>query len=142
MHPLSTAAATSFLSTLLLLLHLTASYPSNDTSSLSNCNQNFSCGALTNITYPFTGGERPYHCGPPEFQLTCDGNSLTTLKGNSQTYRVFQVDQANQTLRLSPLGFYDDVHAHTHPLAPLLIMVPSVLSPTMKPFLCFMGART
>jgi hypothetical protein len=108
MRPLGTAAATSFLSTLLLFLHLTASSPSNDTSNHSNCNQTFSCGALANITYPFTGGERPYHCGPPEFQLTCDGNSLTTLKANSQTYRVTQVDQANQTLRLSPLDFYGD----------------------------------
>jgi len=108
MHPLSTAAATSFLSTLLLFLHLTASSPSNYMINLSNCNQNFSCGALTNIAYPFTGGQRPPHCGPPEFWLTCYGNSQTTLTVKSLAYRVTQLDQTNQTLRLSPLDFYAD----------------------------------
>ncbi|XP_011035095.1 PREDICTED: probable serine/threonine-protein kinase At1g18390 [Populus euphratica] len=108
MHPLSTAAATSFLSTLLLFLHLTASSPSNDMSNLSNCNQTFSCGALTDITYPFTGGQRPYHCGPPEFRLKCDGESVTTLIVKSLPYRVIWVDQTTQTLRLSCLDFHDD----------------------------------
>ncbi|KAI5591493.1 hypothetical protein BDE02_04G084000 [Populus trichocarpa] len=108
MHPLSTAAATSFLSTLLLFLHLTASFPSNYMSNLSNCNQNFSCGALTNIAYPFTGGERPPLCGPREFWLTCDGNSQTTLKVKSLPYRVTRIHQTTQTLRLSPLDFYAD----------------------------------
>jgi len=114
MHPLSTAAATSFLSTLLLFLHLTASSPSNDMSNLSNCNQNFSCGALTDITYPFTGNQRPPHCGPPEFRLTCDGDSVTTLTANSLTYRVSQVDQTSQTLRLSRLDLYDEYRRCTY----------------------------
>jgi len=77
-------------------------------SNLSNCNQNFSCGALTNIAYPFTGGERPPLCGPREFWLTCDGNSQTTLKVKSLPYRVTRIHQTTQTLRLSPLDFYAD----------------------------------
>ncbi|KAJ6707477.1 RUST RESISTANCE KINASE LR10-RELATED [Salix viminalis] len=109
MHPLSTASATSFLFTLLLFFHLTASFPSNGASNLSNCNQNFSCGDLTNITYPFTGGLRPSHCGPPEFHLGCSDNLMTTtLTVNSRPYRVTQVNQTSQTLRLSLLGLYDD----------------------------------
>ena len=48
MYPLSTASATSFLSTLLLFLHLTASFPSNDMSNLSNCNR--PCPVLSNST--------------------------------------------------------------------------------------------
>ncbi|KAL9391993.1 hypothetical protein Peur_015913 [Populus x canadensis] len=104
MHPLSTAAATSFLSTLLLLLHLTTSF---SMSNLSNFNQNFSCGALTDIT----GGQRPPYCGPPEFRLTGDGDGdkVTTLIVKSLPYRVTRVDQTNQTLRLSRLDFYDDL---------------------------------
>ncbi|KAL3596873.1 hypothetical protein D5086_008510 [Populus alba] len=110
MRPLGTAAATSFLSTLLLFLHLTASFPSNDMSNLSNCNQNFSCGALTDITYPFTGGQRPPLCGPQEFQLTCNiVDSVTTLMVKSLPYRVTRVNQTSQTLRLSRLDFYDDL---------------------------------
>ncbi|KAJ6402501.1 hypothetical protein OIU84_014575 [Salix udensis] len=108
MHPLSTASATSFLFTLLLFFHLTASLPSNGASNLSNGNQNFSCGDLTNITYPFTGAQRPSHCGPPEFHLECYHNLTTTLTVNSRPYRVTQVNQTSQTLRLSILILYDD----------------------------------
>ncbi|KAJ6364675.1 hypothetical protein OIU76_029608 [Salix suchowensis] len=90
MHPLSTASATSFLFTLLLFFQLTASSPWNDASDLSNCNQTFSCGDLTNITYPFTGGQLPSHCGPPEFHLWCYDNRTTTVIANSLPYRVTQ----------------------------------------------------
>ena len=115
MRPLGNAVATSFLSTLLSFLHLTASSPSNYMINLSNCNQNFSCGALiTDITYPFTGGQRPPHCGPPEFRLKCDGDSVTTLTANSLTYRVTQVNQTSQTLRLSRSDFYDEYHPCTY----------------------------
>ncbi|KAJ6364659.1 hypothetical protein OIU76_029594 [Salix suchowensis] len=110
MHPLSTASATSFLFTLLLFFQLTASSPWNDASDLSNCNQTFSCGDLTNITYPFTGGQLPSHCGPPEFHLWCYDNRTTTLTANSLPYRVTRVNQTSQTLRLSLVifGVYND----------------------------------
>ncbi|KAJ6936196.1 hypothetical protein NC652_011049 [Populus alba x Populus x berolinensis] len=115
MHPLSTAAATSFLSTLLLFLHLTASFPSStDMSNLSSCNQTFSCGDVTDITYPFTGGQRPFHCGPPEFRLTCGWDNVTTLTANSLTYRVTWVDQTRHTLRLSRSDFYDKYRPCTY----------------------------
>ncbi|KAB5560970.1 hypothetical protein DKX38_005927 [Salix brachista] len=99
MHPLSTASATSFLFTLLLFFHLTASCP---------WNKNFSCGNLTNITDPFTGGERPSNCVPPEFQLECHNNLTTILTANSLPYLVTQVNQNSQTLRLSVLGLYNE----------------------------------
>ncbi|XP_011021284.1 PREDICTED: probable receptor-like protein kinase At1g67000 isoform X2 [Populus euphratica] len=107
MHPLTTTT-TSFLLTLFLSLHLTTSLPSNGISNLSNCNQNFSCGILTNVTYPFTGGLRPSHCGPPEFGLTCEDESVTILKANSLSYRVTHLDQTSQTLRLSRSDLADD----------------------------------
>ncbi|KAJ6867280.1 hypothetical protein NC652_038489 [Populus alba x Populus x berolinensis] len=84
------------------------SLPSNDISNLSNCNQNFSCGNLTNVTYPFTGDLRPSHCGPPEFGLTCEDESVTILKANSLSYRVTHLDQTSQTLRLSRSDLDDD----------------------------------
>ncbi|RVW59577.1 hypothetical protein CK203_103319 [Vitis vinifera] len=46
-----------------------------------NCNRTFSCGSLQNITYPFTGGDRPEHCGPPGFRLICrDGYAELNMK--------------------------------------------------------------
>ncbi|KAL0343368.1 UNVERIFIED_CONTAM: hypothetical protein Sangu_1224200 [Sesamum angustifolium] len=44
---------------------------SQPTTTYPNCNRTFSCGPITNITYPFSGGERPAHCGFPGFSLTC-----------------------------------------------------------------------
>ncbi|KAJ6368178.1 hypothetical protein OIU78_000706 [Salix suchowensis] len=108
MHPLSTASTTSFLFTLLLFFHLTASFPSNDASYLPNCNQIFSCGDLTNITNPITGAERPSYCGPPEFHLECSKDLVTTLTANPLPYRVTQVNQTRHTLRLSLVGLYND----------------------------------
>ncbi|KAJ6290640.1 hypothetical protein OIU78_026392 [Salix suchowensis] len=106
MHPLTTT--TSFLLTLLFCLHLTTSAPSNDSNNLSNCSQTFSCGTLKNVTYPFTGGLRPSHCGPPEFGLTCDADSVTILKANSLSYRVTHLNHTSQTLRLSRSDFHDN----------------------------------
>ncbi|KAG6779159.1 hypothetical protein NC652_011052 [Populus alba x Populus x berolinensis] len=109
MRPLGTAAATSFLSTLLLFLHLTASSPSNYMINLPNCNPSFSCGDLTNINYPFPSGQRPPDCGPQEFHFTCYGDKVTTLIVESLPYRVNRVNQTSQTLRLSRSDFYDDL---------------------------------
>ncbi|KAJ6684347.1 hypothetical protein OIU85_007983 [Salix viminalis] len=107
MHPLTTT--TSFLLTLLFLPSTsTTSSPSNDSNNLSNCSQTFSCGTLKNVTYPFTGGLRPSHCGPPEFGLTCDADSVTILKANSLSYRVTHLNHTSQTLRLSRSDFHDN----------------------------------
>ncbi|KAF9683964.1 hypothetical protein SADUNF_Sadunf04G0068700 [Salix dunnii] len=106
MYPLSTASAASFLFTLLLFFHLTASFPLNDTSNLPNCNQIFSSGAVTNITYPFTGGQHPSYCDPLVFHPGCSNYITTTLTANSLPYLVTQVNQTSQTLRLSLLGLY------------------------------------
>ncbi|KAJ6421387.1 hypothetical protein OIU84_028706 [Salix udensis] len=105
MQPLTT---TSFLLTLLFCLHSTTPSPSNDINNLPNCNQTFSCGSLKNVTYPFTGGLRPSHCGPPEFALTCEEDSVTILKDNSLSYRVTHLDQTSQTFRLSRSDFHGD----------------------------------
>ncbi|XP_030527300.1 LEAF RUST 10 DISEASE-RESISTANCE LOCUS RECEPTOR-LIKE PROTEIN KINASE-like 1.4 isoform X2 [Rhodamnia argentea] len=99
---LLTAAAT----TLLLLFHPTASSPSSDYS-FSNCNRTFSCGPLVNVSYPFTGGDRPAHCGLPEFRLSCVGGS-PELTANSLTYRVLALDQARRSLTLSRTDLYNN----------------------------------
>ncbi|XP_021676744.2 LEAF RUST 10 DISEASE-RESISTANCE LOCUS RECEPTOR-LIKE PROTEIN KINASE-like 1.4 isoform X4 [Hevea brasiliensis] len=82
-----------------------ASFPSNDT--LSGCNQTFSCGNITDVYYPFSGGPRPPSCGLPGFQLTCADDSTTLLTINSLTYRVIQLDQIRQTMILSRSDLYN-----------------------------------
>ncbi|KAI4346907.1 hypothetical protein L6164_007770 [Bauhinia variegata] len=79
-------------------LHHTTSLPPNAT--LSGCLNTFSCGTLRNISYPFTGGERPSYCGPPQFHLSCRSDS-PELKISSLSYRVLQLDQDEKVLTLA-----------------------------------------
>ncbi|KAI3432995.1 uncharacterized protein J3R85_007429 [Psidium guajava] len=92
--------------TVLLLVNPTVSSPSSD-NSLSNCNRTFSCGPLVNVSYPFTGGDRPAHCGLPEFRLSCVGDS-PELTANSLTYRVLALEQARRSLTLSRTDLYNN----------------------------------
>ncbi|KAL8476658.1 hypothetical protein ACS0TY_029084 [Phlomoides rotata] len=78
----------------------TATYPS--------CNRTFSCGSIVNITYPFTGGDRPSHCGLPEFRLSCRDNTTTELTSGSITYQVLELDQIERTLILSRSDLYNN----------------------------------
>ncbi|KAK3444862.1 hypothetical protein EUGRSUZ_A00693 [Eucalyptus grandis] len=99
--PLAATAAT-----LLLFCPAAASSPPTD-KSLFNCTGVFSCGPLVNVSYPFTGGDRPAHCGPPEFRLSCiDGSP--ELTADFLTYRVLALDQAGQSLTLSRTDLYNN----------------------------------
>ncbi|XP_008229297.2 PREDICTED: LEAF RUST 10 DISEASE-RESISTANCE LOCUS RECEPTOR-LIKE PROTEIN KINASE-like 2.1 [Prunus mume] len=65
----------------------------------SVCSQTFACGPLQGLSYPFTGGARPAHCGPPEFHISCvdDSPELTIM---SLRYRVLELDPVHKNLRL------------------------------------------
>uniref|UniRef100_A0A5B6YZB9 non-specific serine/threonine protein kinase n=1 Tax=Davidia involucrata TaxID=16924 RepID=A0A5B6YZB9_DAVIN len=85
--------------------HLTTSFSQDAV--YSNCNRTFSCGSLQNITYPFTGGDRPDYCGPPEFRLSCRDN-YAEFNSNSFTYRVLQINQIEKTLTLARLDLWNN----------------------------------
>ncbi|XP_022865650.1 LEAF RUST 10 DISEASE-RESISTANCE LOCUS RECEPTOR-LIKE PROTEIN KINASE-like 1.4 isoform X1 [Olea europaea var. sylvestris] len=85
-----------------------ATAPPSSISIYTNCNRTFSCGIIRNITYPFTGGDRPSHCGLPEFTLTCRANTFTEFTSNSVTYRVLQLDQTQNTMNLSRSDLYNN----------------------------------
>ncbi|XAR71378.1 hypothetical protein NMG60_11028604 [Bertholletia excelsa] len=84
---------------LLLSALLCASFSSAAT--FSNCDRTFNCGPIQNISYPFTGGDRPDYCGPTQFRLTCRDNAYTEVTINSLTYRVLQINQTQTTLVLA-----------------------------------------
>ncbi|KAE9449946.1 hypothetical protein C3L33_18164, partial [Rhododendron williamsianum] len=89
---------------LLLLLLLTTT----NTTTFPNCTTNFSCGALHNLTYPFTAP--PPYCGLPQFHLTCT-QTHADLTAYSLTYRVLTLNPTHQTLTLS----YSDLSTTTCP---------------------------
>ncbi|KAL0343366.1 UNVERIFIED_CONTAM: LEAF RUST 10 DISEASE-RESISTANCE LOCUS RECEPTOR-LIKE PROTEIN KINASE-like 1.3 [Sesamum angustifolium] len=66
----------------------------------NSCIQPFQCGSLGEIGYPFWGGNRPVSCGYPGFQINCQSN-VPFLNISSTSYRVLQVDNTTQTLRVS-----------------------------------------
>ncbi|PRQ24495.1 putative protein kinase RLK-Pelle-WAK-LRK10L-1 family [Rosa chinensis] len=95
----------SFFFVFLCSVNFTLSLSSN--SNLPNCTNTFNCGTLHNLTYPFTGGDRPSYCGPPEFHINCLNDS-PELSIMSLTYRVLALDQAAQTLSLARTDLWNE----------------------------------
>ncbi|KAL0806976.1 hypothetical protein Bca101_099468 [Brassica carinata] len=59
----------------------------------------FHCGNIT-AGFPFSGGNRPKHCGHPLLNLHCIGNT-TSLIISDHPYDVLHIDEASNTLRLA-----------------------------------------
>ncbi|EXC20517.1 putative serine/threonine-protein kinase [Morus notabilis] len=74
----------------------------------ADCNTTFSCGSLQNLSYPFTGGNHPEYCGPPEFRLSCSGRESPEITINSLKYRVLRVDQLQHTLTLARSDLWNE----------------------------------
>lgn len=102
MPPPSLFSATVLL--LFLLLHsgnLTVSLTEPNFSPFTGCEGTFSCGNIHNLDYPFTGGDRPDHCGPPEFRLTCPKDDYPELIAGSVAYRVLEANLTGKSLVLA-----------------------------------------
>ncbi|KAL8532062.1 hypothetical protein ACS0TY_008608 [Phlomoides rotata] len=84
---------------------------SQSATSYPDCGRTFSCGDITNVTFPFTGGDRPSYCGLPDFGLTCRDNSITEVTHNSVAYRVLRLDQTQKTFILSRSDLYNNNNA-------------------------------
>lgn len=67
------------------------------------CGNTFSCGnTITGIGYPFRGLDDPPYCGHPSFVLTCDDqNNVTNIDIMSTKYRVLEIDQNTQIMRIA-----------------------------------------
>ncbi|KAL0343373.1 UNVERIFIED_CONTAM: LEAF RUST 10 DISEASE-RESISTANCE LOCUS RECEPTOR-LIKE PROTEIN KINASE-like 1.3 [Sesamum angustifolium] len=85
--------------TIVLLIQL-PSYSCQNDPLYQTCSQPFQCGSLGEIGYPFWGGNRSVSCGYPGFQINCQSN-VPFLNISSTSYRVLQVDNTTQTLRVS-----------------------------------------
>ncbi|XP_057806158.1 LEAF RUST 10 DISEASE-RESISTANCE LOCUS RECEPTOR-LIKE PROTEIN KINASE-like 1.4 isoform X1 [Salvia miltiorrhiza] len=77
----------------------------------ANCDRTFSCGSITNITFPFHGGDRPPYCGLPDFALACRDGNTTELAHTSAAYRVLRLNQTEKSLVLA----HSDLYSNTCP---------------------------
>ncbi|KAL7605286.1 hypothetical protein Lser_V15G19789 [Lactuca serriola] len=101
MPPPYLSSATFLLLFLLYSSHLTVSLTEPTFPSFPGCDGTFSCGNIHNLSYPFTGGDRPDHCGPPEFRLICTTNEYPELISEPVTYRVLEANLTGKTLVLA-----------------------------------------
>ncbi|KAL9330226.1 hypothetical protein ACSQ67_005229 [Phaseolus vulgaris] len=101
-HPTMTTPS-SFLASILALAFFLATLPqsySQQNNTYATCSQSFSCGTLTNISYPFWGGNRPQFCGRNGFKLTCMHDQNTSLQVGSQNFHVLHINQTASTMRM------------------------------------------
>ncbi|WVZ05441.1 hypothetical protein V8G54_018787, partial [Vigna mungo] len=103
----STTTTTIVAITLIFSLHHTTSLPPD--APLSTCQlTSFNCGTITNLSYPFTGGDRPSFCGPPQFHLNCQDGVVPVLNISSVSYRVLSINSVAQTLTLARLDLWNE----------------------------------
>ncbi|KAL9673979.1 hypothetical protein QQ045_030243 [Rhodiola kirilowii] len=75
----------------------------------SGCGNMFSCGHLQGLGYPFWGGDRPEHCGRPEFKLDCRSDKNTSFTLGSVEYFVQDIFFKNQTLKIARQDYLRDI---------------------------------
>ncbi|RDY09122.1 LEAF RUST 10 DISEASE-RESISTANCE LOCUS RECEPTOR-LIKE PROTEIN KINASE-like 2.1, partial [Mucuna pruriens] len=93
----------TFLLSILTLTFFLATLPqsySQENDTYSICSQSFSCGTLSNISYPFWGGNRPQFCGRDGFKLACMHNQSAWIQVGSQKFNVLNLNQTASTLRM------------------------------------------
>ncbi|KAK4788398.1 hypothetical protein SAY86_019717 [Trapa natans] len=92
--------------TSILYLILIAGVPLSSVSGglFSDCSSSFSCGNVTDLSFPFWGGDRPNGCGYPQLKLTCEVNS-TFISIAGLKYSVLGFDNQTQVLRIARQDF-------------------------------------
>ncbi|KAL8250885.1 hypothetical protein R6Q59_034578 [Mikania micrantha] len=93
---------------LLQFWNLSVSLTEPDFSPFSGCEDTFTCGNIHNLSYPFTGGDRPDHCGLPEFRLTCFNDTYPEITIESVAYRVLEANLTGKTLVLARSDLYNN----------------------------------
>ncbi|KAL6007569.1 hypothetical protein ACLOJK_033067 [Asimina triloba] len=64
----------------------------------------FSCGNITNISYPFWASGRPRECSYPGFELTCEGG-VPQIGIGSHPYQVKSIDYEYERLTVVDMDF-------------------------------------
>ncbi|XP_065848342.1 LEAF RUST 10 DISEASE-RESISTANCEUS RECEPTOR-LIKE PROTEIN KINASE-like 1.4 isoform X2 [Euphorbia lathyris] len=73
----------------------------------NGCNNNFECGKIKS-GYPFWGNKRVYGCGVPELELKCEKNSTTLIEMNKIKYKVMEIEENAQTLKIARQDYYEN----------------------------------
>ncbi|KAM7279755.1 hypothetical protein ACFE04_006889 [Oxalis oulophora] len=75
-----------------------------------NCSQPFSCGGISDVTYPFWGGSRPEYCGLSGLELTCEEDDIPRILMEKKTkYRIIEFSSNTRTLTVVRDDYYGTV---------------------------------
>ena len=96
-----------FLFTVIILTNIPTSLRADNIQYVITCNNTFSCGSITNLTYPFWGDERPQYCGEPYLEIKCDGG-VPKFTVDSVTYRIHAWDIKTQNLTVARDDYLED----------------------------------
>ncbi|KAJ6290642.1 hypothetical protein OIU78_026394 [Salix suchowensis] len=93
--------ATRFIIFLIItFVHVPSSAFANDDERYVNCGDLFDCGDIKGVGYPFSGSDRPDHCGHPELKLDCsDQDPEITIQ--KLTYKVLGINNQSRTLSVA-----------------------------------------
>ncbi|KAM7280182.1 hypothetical protein ACFE04_007316 [Oxalis oulophora] len=76
----------------------------------TNCSQPFSCGGISDVTYPFWGGDRPEYCGLSGLELTCEDDDIPRILMEKKTkYRIIEFSSNTRTLTVVRDDYYGTV---------------------------------
>nr|TKR63950.1 hypothetical protein D5086_0000320540 [Populus alba] len=100
----------------LVLILASASYGKDDSKDFRDCEKNFNCGVLSNLSYPFWGGDRPEVCGHKGFKLKCEKGQLPIIPSDTLEFRLFRLDQPSRLMTLQLVNSQDYIcPSHTLP---------------------------
>ncbi|KAJ6860588.1 hypothetical protein NC651_036858 [Populus alba x Populus x berolinensis] len=90
----------------LVLILSSTSYGEDDSKDYTDCKKHFNCGFLSNLSYPFWGGDQPEVCGHKGFELKCEGQFPIIPRGTLE-FRLFRLDQSSRLMTLQLVNSED-----------------------------------
>ncbi|KAI5568845.1 hypothetical protein BDE02_12G040700 [Populus trichocarpa] len=89
----------------LVLILASTSYGEDDNKDYRDCKKHFNCGVLSNLSYPFWGGDRPEVCGHKGFELKCEEGQLPIIPSDTLQFRLFRLDQSSRLMTLQLVNY-------------------------------------
>jgi len=91
----------------LVLILASTSCGEDDNKDYRDCKNHFNCGVLSNLSYPFWGGDRPEVCGHKGFQLKCEEGQLPIIPNDTLQFRLSRLDQPSRLMTLQLVNSQD-----------------------------------
>ncbi|MFS7973402.1 putative wall-associated receptor kinase, galacturonan-binding domain-containing protein [Helianthus anomalus] len=80
----------------------------SDDARYTSCDNEFACGSLTLIKYPFWGVNRSNYCGKQTYKLDCV-NNIPVIEINSLNYRVNEFNYYSHTITVARMDYWGEI---------------------------------